>query len=52
MINGFDISQYFYRDCSSINIFKKYNRSIYNTKNHVKVNYTPNSSSVDKKLYN
>ena len=36
MINGFDISQYFYRDCSSINIFKKYNRSIYNTKNHVK----------------
>ena len=36
MISGFDISQYFYRDCSSIKIFKKYNKSIYHTKNHVK----------------
>ncbi len=36
MKNGFDISQYFYRDCSSINIFKKYNKSIYNAKSHVK----------------
>ncbi len=36
MSKGFDLSQYFYRDCSSLKFFKKYGSKMINTKIHVK----------------
>ena len=36
MSKGFDLSQYFYRDCSSLKFFKKYGSNMINTNLHVK----------------
>lgn len=63
MSKGFDLSQYFYRDCSSLKVFKKYGSNLKNIKDHVDkllflpthhkipTNYAKNLSSAICKYY-